>query len=129
MEKDKVLYRDLSYKIVNILFNAHNALGKYANEKQYGDFVEAKLQEHHIPYEREKTLDSSFPEEQPGRHRVDFLIDNKIVLELKCARFISRDDYFQTQRYLHAIDKSLAILVNFHQKFLQPRRVLNSDGN
>ncbi len=126
--EEKVIYPELSYEIVGILYSAHNELGGYANEKQYGDYIENKLKEHKIKYEREKVLDQFFPEERHGRHRIDFLIDDKIVLELKCMRVLGKEPYYQTQRYLRALDKKLGLLVNFRDKYLRPRRILNSQS-
>ncbi|OGL66848.1 hypothetical protein A3F52_05190 [Candidatus Uhrbacteria bacterium RIFCSPHIGHO2_12_FULL_47_11] len=126
MPIEKVLHKELSYNIVGILYATHNELGRYANEKQYGDLIENKLKGGGISYEREKVLDQYFPAEHPGRHRIDFLIDDKIILELKCKRFIGKEEYYQTQRYLHALNKKLGILINFRTRFLQPHRVINS---
>lgn len=124
MKKD-VVYPELSYKLVGVLFAVHNALGRYCNEKQYADLIEKYLKDFSIAHEREKSLPASFIGEKDGRNRIDFLIDNRIVLEVKAKRVLSRGDYFQTMRYLQAMKKRLGILVNFQQKFLFPKRVLN----
>lgn len=124
---EKVIYPELSYELVGVFYAAHNELGRYANEKQYGDFVEGKLREKKIKYEREKILDQYFPGEHPGRHRVDFLVDEKIVIELKCVRVLGREAYYQTQRYFKVLNSKLALMVNFREKYLRPRRILNSN--
>jgi len=72
-------------------------------------------------------LPESFRGGRKGRNRIDFLIDDKIILEIKCKRFLDKDDYYQTQRYLHAFNKKLAILVNFRDQRVKPRRILNPD--
>lgn len=126
--EEKVIYPELSYEIVGLLYSAHNELGRYANEKQYGDFIESKLQEHGIKYEREKVLEKYFPEEHLGRHRVDFLIEDKIIVELKCMRIFTKEAYYQVQRYLKVLDKKLGLLVNFRDKYLRPHRILNSQA-
>ena len=124
--EEKVVYPELSYEIVGVLYSAHNKLGGYANEKQYGDYIENELKEQKIKYEREKVLDQYFPEERSGRHRIDFLIEDAIILELKCARILSKEAYYQIQRYLRALNKKLGLLVNFRDKYLRPHRILNS---
>ena len=48
------------------------------------------------------------------------------MLELKSKRLITKDDYYQTQRYLVALGKELGILANFRQRYLTPKRVLNA---
>ena len=122
--KQEIVYPELSYAIVGILFEVHNQLGRSKSERQYGDLIEKLLNGSHIHYEREKVLPESFEGEQRGRNKIDFLIDDKIVLEIKAKRMIVRDDYFQTMRYLQALNKRLAILVNFRQRYLSPRRLL-----
>lgn len=122
----KLIYPELSYKITGILFAAHNELGRYRNEKQYADAIENYLKKYKIPYEREKILPSSFEGEEKGRNKVDFLIKNKIILEIKAKPFVSNDDYRQVRRYLVTLNRKLGILVNFRQRYIKPKRILNS---
>jgi len=123
--KNRLIYEDLTYKINGILYNVHNELGRFRNEKEYGDRIEYYLKQSDLNFEREKTLPPSFEGEQNGRNRIDFLIENKVILEIKTKRFLTREDYYQTKRYLEALGKKLAILVNFRQKYLKPKRILN----
>ena len=124
--KTKVIYPELSYQINGVLFRAHNELGRYCNEKQACDKIEQLLIEERLPYEREKILPPSFSGEGKGRNRIDFLVDGIIILEVKTKKFIETEDYHQVQRYLHAFDIKLGILVNFRDERLKPRRILNS---
>lgn len=120
------IYYNLSYKISGILFATHNKLGRFRNEQQYADAVEQLLKQADITYEREKILPISFEGERSGRNRVDFLIENKIILEIKAKRLFEKADYYQVKRYLAAMEKKLALVVNFRDKFLKPKRILNS---
>ena len=128
MSSSKLIYGDLTFQINGILFNVQNTLGRYCNEKQYCDAIELYLKQAKIPYEREKILPPSFAGEAPGRNKVDFLIDNCLILEIKAKRITGRIEYYQTQRYLHALNKKLALLVNFHEPALKPKRIINSVG-
>ena len=121
-----LIYKDLSFKIVGLLYDIHNELGRYCNEKQYGDKLEELLKTNNIKYQREFILPSSFSSEMKGRNKVDFIVDDKIILEFKNKRRLERLDYYQLQRYLKAADKKLGILVNFHQQNLMPKRIINS---
>ena len=124
--KSNLIYPNLSYDITGILFETHNELGRFCNERQYGDFIEKRLKEEGIKYEREKNLPTSFEGEGQNRNRIDFVINDKVILELKCKRMIEKNDFYQMKRYLIAYNKKLGILVNFRAKYLQPKRILNS---
>jgi len=124
--KKEIVYPQMSFIINGLLFDVHNELGRYCNEKQYGDRLEGKLKEKSIKYEREKILPKSFKNERINRNRIDFIVYDKIVIELKCKKVIERIDYYQAKRYLIALNKKLGIIVNFREKFIRPHRVLNS---
>ena len=70
-----------------------------------------------IPYKREYNIKGT-------GNIVDFIVDNKIVIELKAKRIIERQDYYQTQTYLQALGMRIALLVNFRNKYLKPVRVV-----
>ena len=92
-KEEALVFPELSYKLTGILFAAHNELGRYCNEKQYGDLLEKMFKEEHLQYEREKIIPESFKGERAGRNKIDFVIDNKVVLELKSVRILSRESY------------------------------------
>ena len=122
----KVIYPEISFRIVKILFSAHNKLGRFCREKQYGDYIELALTEDKIVFEREKNL----PIEKvklSATNKADFIIDSKIVLEIKSKPIIERQDYEQIQRYLQAGNFKLGLLVNFRNRYLKPIRVIKKD--
>jgi len=121
----KIIYPGLSYVICGLCFKIHNELGRYKNEKQYADKLEELLKENNIKYVREKALPKSFKGEKDRRNIPDFVIENKIAIELKARRVIIKEDYFQMKRYLSSSNKRLGIIVNFRQKYLTPKRILN----
>ncbi len=121
-----LIHPELSYKITGILFATHNELGRFCNEQQYSDKIESYLKKFKMKYEREKILPPAFQQELKGRNKIDFLIEDKIILEVKTKRLLSREDYYQVKRYLIAINKKLGLLINFRDKYIRPRRILNS---
>lgn len=118
---EKVIYPELSYLILGILFEVKKELGEYAREKQYGDLLEKKLKEKNISHGREVAIGNS-------GNIVDFLIDNKIILELKTVRFFTKDNFRQIQNYLQQTQIKLGILVNFREKYLKPKRIIRIDS-
>lgn len=122
---DKLVHKDLSYRIRGVLFRVHNELGNRCNEKQYCDRIEFLFLEYRIPYKREVVFSRSFGGEKAGRNRADFVVAEKILLEVKCHSSATKNDYFQCQRYLRASGLRLALLVNFRTHYLIVKRVLN----
>ncbi|MEK7138812.1 MAG: GxxExxY protein [Patescibacteria group bacterium] len=124
---EKVLFRELSYKICGLCFKVHNELGRFRNEKQYADALENILKENNINYKREWALPVSFVGENDRRNIVDFVVNNEIILDVKAKTLIEKSDYFQMQRYLTSANKKLGIVVNFRQRYLNPKRVINNN--
>jgi 1-deoxy-D-xylulose-5-phosphate reductoisomerase len=117
-----IIHKELSYKINGILFKVHDELGRYAKEKQYGDLFAMHLEKEKINFTREKNISRT----SVDNNRADFIIENSIVVEFKAKSFITKEDYYQVKRYLEIINLKLGIIANFRQKFLKPKRVLNS---
>jgi GxxExxY protein len=117
----KIIYPELSYAITGILYAVHNELGQYAREKQYGDLLKEKLAKSDIHFQRELAIGRS-------GNILDFVIDNKIAIELKAAPMLTREHYRQTQNYLQQSGLKLALLVNFRSKVLKPARVIRIDS-
>ncbi len=116
-KNNKLIYPELSYIITGVCFDVHNQLSRFRKEKLYCDLLEAKFKEKGLNYLREHRV-------QETEDRVDFLIENKIILELKTKPFILKADYYQIQRYLQILDMKLGLLVNFRARYLKPLRIL-----
>lgn len=110
---------------MGILFEVHNKLGTKYQEKHYQRAIEIKLKELKIPHERERRVSVKFGKENLGEFLIDFVIDNKIILEVKKVWRISQDDIKQVLRYLKATNLKLGIIANFRHKRLEFRRVIN----
>lgn len=122
--KEKLIYPELSYIIMGILFEVHNKLGTKYQEKHYQRVIEIKLKELKIPYQREMKIEIKFGREKLGEFFIDFIIADRIILEIKRVWQITQDDIKQTLRYLKAAKLKLAIIANFKHKRLEYRRVL-----
>ena len=127
IKEEDAVYPELSYKICGLCFKTHNQLGRFRNEKQYSDFFEELLKENRHEYIREKSLPVSFRGEAKNRNIPDFIIGGKVVVDFKAKDIVTKDDYYQMRRYLVSANKKLGLIVNFRQKVLYPKRILNKD--
>lgn len=123
--KTKLLHPELSYKISGVLFKVHNKLGRFCREIQYGDLLEVELRNANLVFEREKVLPISDISEKDISNKVDFLIENKILLDIKAKKFITKEDYFQMQRYLKCSKIELGLIANFRNTYVKAQRVIN----
>lgn len=119
---ENIIYSDLSYKINGLLFKTHRELGRFRKEKEYGDFLENLLKIENIKYVREYRIKN-----EQVRNIVDFIIDDKMVLELKSIGYLHTEDFQQTKCYLSALNLKLGLLINFRHDSLIIKRVINSD--
>ena len=120
-----IVYPEESYKIMGVLFEAHNKLGTKYQEKHYQRAVETKFIEYNIPHKKEVEVKINFGNRELGTFFLDFVVFNKVILELKKVNFISRDDIKQALRYLDAMKLKLCILANFKYKKLEYKRIIN----
>jgi len=118
--REKLIYEDLTYAIRGVLFSTHNELGPYAKEKQYGDVAERIFKEKGIHFEREVKIGGL-------GNVVDGIVEHKVLLEFKAKRILTKEDYYQTQRYLQETGLRVGILVNFRDKYIIPKRIVKID--
>ena len=123
-DKRGLLYEDLTYKIRGLLFGVYNKLGPSYKENVYGNALEEELKKNHVPYEREKIIDVIYNNKKVGIYKPDFIIDSKIILEIKAQPFIGKLEIKQTWHYLKGSPYRLALLVNFGSKELQIKRIV-----
>ena len=123
--KIELIYPELSFDVTGLLFKVHNEIGQFGREKQYGDLFEKLLKESNFVFEKEKPL--PFPSlDNRFTNIVDFDINNKLPVDLKAKPLITKDDFSQMKRYLDASKYKLGFIVNFHQKYLKPVRIVRA---
>ena len=120
-----IIYPELSYQVMGLLFKIHTKLGPAYQEKYYQRAIETELAQSQIPYEREKFIQLKYQETPIGKYFLDFIIDNKLILETKSIDYFTRKDYRQVMAYLNATKLKLAILVNFNSSRLIHNRIVN----
>ena len=120
-----IIYKELSYRVNGIAFKVKDELGRFCRERQYADLFEGKLRQAGIKYKREVLLDKITKSNVKG-NRVDFIIEDQIIVDLKAKKFITKDDYNQMQRYLECANLKLGLVINFRDSYLKPKRIINN---
>lgn len=123
----KIIYPKLSYQIIGVCLAVHNELGGKYQEKYYHRAVEVKLKKEKLPFKSNIEVDLKINGEKIGKYILDFIINDKIVLELKTAPNFARGDFRQVSAYLKSANLKLGILVNFRGEKLTFRRILNPE--
>ena len=121
------IYREENYAIVGILFEVHKNLGKGFSEIVYKDAIEFELQQNNIPYQREKEFAVNY-KNTTLKHKfyADFVVYDKIILEIKTVDCFNNSHYNQCLNYLKVSKNKLAILANFNLVSLEYKRIINS---
>jgi len=125
MTQDKIVYKDLSYKLMGVLFRVHRRLGNAYQEKYYQRAIEADLQKEGIPYEREVLVRLNYEDKNIGKYFLDFVIDGKIALEVKTVPALRQEYLNQVLAYLDVANLKLGIVANFRTKRLSYKRLVN----
>ena len=124
-DADKIIYKDLSFKIMEAAFEVHNQLGPGFLESIYESALQLELEEKGYGVERQKAIPVLYKQKQIGEHRLDLVIENKIVLELKAVSEINNLFHQQLLSYLKASGIKLSILINFGTKRVEHFRIAN----
>jgi GxxExxY protein len=120
-----ILYKDESYAVVGALFEIYNNLGSGFSEIVYKDALEYELKNRKIQFTREKEFSVSYKDIiLPHKFYADFVVDEKIILEIKAVEILHDKFFAQCINYLKVSNCRLAILANFHKDLLDHRRIL-----
>jgi GxxExxY protein len=120
-----IIYKDDSYRVIGKCMEVHNELGHGFMEIVYKDALEIVFKQDHILYEREKDYEVWF-RNVLLRHKfyADFVVLDKIILEVKCVAWLTNEHVAQTINYLKVSRNKLALLVNFARGRLEYKRLV-----
>lgn len=125
MKIDNLLYKEDTYKIIGICMEVHNQLGKGFNEVVYGDALEIEFIDSDIEYSKEQKFNINYKGNiLPHKYRADFIINNKIVLEIKAIQCLTSSHVKQTLSYLAVSKLRIGLLINFGEDSLKYKRVI-----
>lgn len=121
----QLVYKEEAYKIIGICMAVHRELGKGFSEVVYGDALEIELMDNNVNYSREKKFDILYKGNLlPHKYKADFIINDKIVLEIKAISCLTDSHVKQTLNYLAVSKLKLGLLINFGEDSLRYKRIV-----
>jgi len=121
----KAIYPELSYDLVGIVFKVFNDLGYGYQEKTYQKAIALELKNKEVKFQEQLYSELEYDKEKIAHFYLDFLIEEKIVLELKVGKDFHKRDFEQILSYLKTKKLKLGILVIFTPKGVKYKRILN----
>ena len=123
--KKGVIYPELSYEIMGAAFEVHDVLGPGFMESLYEEALTRELAARSVPFERQKEVAVAYKGQTIGTHRLDMVVDGKVVLELKAVSELTDAFKQQVPSYLKATGLRLGILINFGAPAVRYVRIAN----
>ena len=120
-----MIHRKLPYQVMKAAFEVHNTLGPGFAESAYEEALAYELELRGIPFERQKAVTVRYKERIVGKHRLDLIVDGKIVLEPKAVSALTDVFKQQTLSYLQTTGLRLGVLINFGRPRVEYTRIVN----
>ncbi|MDD4477014.1 MAG: GxxExxY protein [Patescibacteria group bacterium] len=125
LKRTDLLYPDLSYKINGILFDVFKELGGGHLERYYQKATALGFRNNGLKFIEQYHVPLVYSGEKIGKYFIDFLVEDKIVLELKRGVFIPANILHQVKKYLISTNLKLALIACFTNKGVVVKRILN----
>ena len=126
MQGTKHQFEELSGAIIGAAISVHRVLGAGYQESVYANALSAALTERGIPHLREHEVDLYYHDVHVGKHRLDLLVDDKIVVELKAVDKVLELHKAQLRSYLRSTNKEVGLLLNFDAPVVDVRRAVHT---
>jgi GxxExxY protein len=120
----EMLYEELSGTVIGAAMEVHKLLGSGFLESVYERALALELTGRQIPLERQVPITVMYKQAQVEEYRADFLVDGKIILEIKATAALIAEHHAQALHYLTATGLRLALLLNFGTRSLQFKRII-----
>lgn len=120
---------EISNRIIGCAIEVHRYLGPGLLESAYEECLAAEMKYQGLNFERQKPIPLVYRDiKLDAGYRLDFLVEDKVIVEIKAIDVVPDVAYSQLLSYLRLLDKKLGLLINFHVIKLKDglRRVVNN---
>ncbi|MDX1627464.1 MAG: GxxExxY protein [Fulvivirga sp.] len=125
MIKENAKYMALTHKIIGCSMKVHTTLGNGFQEVIYQRCLAIEMEEAGLGYEREKEIPIYYKGLEVGLRRVDFLVEDLIMVEINALINLEKVHLTQAMNYCEAYNLEIGLLINFGARSLQFKRVHN----
>jgi GxxExxY protein len=119
-------YSEITEKIIGGAMRVHAALGNGFQEVIYQRCLAIEMQDAGLAFVREIEMSIFYQEQEVGSRRVDFLVENTVLVELKAVSELTSIHHAQIINYLTAYKLQVGLLINFGEKSLNYKRFIKS---
>lgn len=125
VHKKDLLYPELSYQIIGCAYDVFNELGFGHPEKIYQRAMSESLKGKNLKIREQVYFPVKFKDKIVGKMFFDFLVDDKVIIELKKEPRFSKQNIDQVNQYLRTTGYKLALLINFSSNSVVYKRLVN----
>ena len=125
LKRQDLVYPDLCYRIIGILFEVWTKIGPGHKENFYQNALAQEFKIANIDFKEQLPAKLYYKNKLIGVYYFDFLIENKIVLEIKVREYFSKKDIKQLYSYLKAKNLKLGIIAHFTGTGVKYKRIVN----
>jgi GxxExxY protein len=118
-------HEDLTDKIIGCAIEVHKKLGPGFLESIYENALIVELQKQNLEVERQQEVVVKYDGIEVGRHRLDLIVNDTIVVELKAVKNIEDVHFAIVKSYLKALGKEHGLIINFCKKVVEVKRVIH----
>ena len=120
-------YQELTHNIIGAAMEVHKSLGNGFQEVIYQRALAIEMADRNIAYSREHEMKIQYKGHDIGTRRVDFFVNEKIMVEIKAVINLEDVHLAQAMNYVEAYDLKIGLLINFGATSLQFKRVHNNN--
>jgi GxxExxY protein len=121
----EIIYKELSYRIIGLAFNVFKNLGYGYREKYYQRALAEEFNKEKVGFKRESLVKLIYNGKIIGRYFIDFIVEDKIIIELKVAKDFYTKDIKQVLGYLKSNGLKLGILIIITKDGMKYKRFVN----
>ena len=111
--------KEITKRIISCAIEVHSFLGPGLLENVYEEALSHEFKLRNIAYERQKEISLKYKGKDIGKHRIDYLIEDEVIVEIKAVETMNKIYEAQLLTYLKAMNKRIGLLINFNVERLK----------